>query len=150
MWLFMSCYELAKDFKKRFASTVAWRIFQNSKVIDEHVNPDEVVTYAFVGQKNESPFDIFQTAAVAITNKRILIGQKRVLFGYALSSVTPDLYNDMQVYQGLVWGKIVIDTVGEKIVISNLSKDSLIELETAISSFMMEEKVKYGRETHHK
>lgn len=145
----MTCYELAKKFKEKFPSTIAWRIFQNSKVIDEHINPDEEVQYAFVGQKNESPFDIFQTCAVAITNKRLLIGQKRVLFGYALNSITPDLYNDMQVYQGLLWGKIVIDTIKEKIVISNLSKDSLIELETAISSFMMEEKKKYGSEHHH-
>ena len=145
----MTCYELAKKFKEKFPSTVAWRIFQNSKVIDEHVNPDEEVTYAFVGQKNESPFDIFQTCAVAITNKRMLIGQKRVLFGYALNSITPDLYNDMQIYQGLIWGKIVIDTIKEKIIISNLSKDSLVELETVISSFMMDEKKKYGSESHH-
>lgn len=145
----MTCYELAKKFKEKFPSTIAWRIFQNSKVIDEHINPDEEVQYAFVGQKNESPFDIFQTCAVAITNKRLLIGQKRVLFGYALNSITPDLYNDMQVYQGLLWGKIVIDTIKEKIIVSNLSKDSLIELETAISSFMMEEKKKYGSEHHH-
>lgn len=145
----MTCYELAKKFKNQFPSTIAWRIFQNSKVIDEHVNPDEEVTYAFVGQKNESPFDIFQTCAVAITNKRMLIGQKRVLYGYALNSITPDLYNDMQIYQGLIWGKIVIDTIKEKIIISNLSKDSLVELETVISSFMMDEKKKYGSESHH-
>ena len=145
----MTCYELAKKFKEKFPSTIAWRIFQNSKVIDEHINPDEEVQYAFVGQKNESPFDIFQTCAVAITNKRMLIGQKRVLFGYDLNSITPELYNDMQVYQGLLWGKIVIDTIKEKIIVSNLSKDSLIELETAISSFMMEEKKKYGPEHHH-
>ena len=134
----MTCYELAKKFKEKFPSTIAWRIFQNSKVIDEHINPDEEVQYAFVGQKNESPFDIFQTCAVAITNKRMLIGQKRVLFGYALNSITPDLYNDMQVYQGLLWGKIVIDTIKEKIIVSNLSKDSLIEQETADTSYMME------------
>ena len=73
-------------------------------------------------------------------NKRLLIGQKRVLFGYALSSITPDLYNDMQVYQGLFWGRIVIDTVKEQIVISNLSKKSLIEIETKITEFMMDEK----------
>ena len=142
----MTCYELVKDFKKRFSSTVCWRLFQNAHVIDQHVNPDEAVNYAFVGQKNESPFDFFQTAVVAITDKRLLIGQKRVLFGYALSSVTPDLYNDMQVYQGLFWGRVVIDTVKEQIVISNLSKSSLIEIETKISQFMMEEKKKYARE----
>ncbi len=142
----MSCYELAKKFKKRYPLTIAWRIFQNSKVIDEHVNGDEKITYAFVGQKNESPFDFFQTAAIAITNKRLVIGQKRVLFGYAFSSITPDLYNDMQIYQGLIWGKIVIDTLREKVVISNLSKNSLVELEDAISNFMLEEKKKYGKE----
>ncbi len=142
----MSCYELVKQFKSKYSSTVAWRLFQNAKVVDDHVNPDEVVKYAFVGQKNESPFDFFQTAVVAITDKRLLIGQKRVLVGYTLSSITPDLYNDMQVQQGLIWGRIVIDTVKEVIVISNLSKDALVEIETKISQFMMEEKKKYGYE----
>lgn len=142
----MTCVELAKKFKKKFKGTIAWRIIENASIIDQHINPDETVNYAFVGQKNESPFDFFQTAVVAVTDKRLLIGQKRVLFGYALSSVTPDLYNDMQIYQGLIWGRIVIDTVKEKIVISNLSKDSLIEIETVISKFMMEEKKKYGNE----
>lgn len=142
----MTCYELAKEFKKKFKGTIAWRIFQNASIIDQHVNDDEIVNYAFTGQINESPFDFFQTAVIAVTDKRLLIGQKRVLFGYALSSITPDLYNDMQVYQGLLWGRIVIDTVKEKIIISNLSKDSLIEIESVISKFMMEEKKKYGNE----
>lgn len=142
----MTCWEHIKEFKQKYSSTIAWRLFHNAKIVDDHVNPDEVVNYAFAGQKNESPFDFFQTAVVAITDKRLLIGQKRVLFGYALSSVTPDLYNDMQVYQGLIWGKIVIDTVKEKIIISNLDKNSLIEIETKITQFMMEEKKKYDKE----
>lgn len=146
----MQCYEMVKEFKRKFSSTIAWRLFQNAKVVDEHVNPDESLQYVFAGQKNDSPFDFFQTAVVAVTNKRILIGQKRVLFGYALNSITPDLYNDMQVYEGLVWGKIVIDTVKETFTISNLSKDALIEIETVISQFMMEEKKKYYYENKEK
>ena len=140
----MTFYELAKKFKEKFPSTIAWRIFQNSKVIDEHINPDEEVQYAFAGQKNESPFDIFQTSAVAITNKRMLIGQKRVVWGYFLSSITPDMYNDLQVYQGLIFGKVTIDTVKEEVVISNLPKSGLDEIETNISEFMMQEKKLYG------
>ncbi len=136
----MSVYEMLVEWKKNFRGGISWRLFQNAKVVDDHVNPDETVNYVFAGQKNESPFDFFQTAVVAVTDKRILIGQKRVLFGYVLSSVTPDLYNDMQVYQGLVFGKIVIDTVKEKVVISNLPKNALVEIETIISSFMMEAK----------
>ena len=136
----MSVYEMLVEWKKNFHGGISWRLFQNAKVVDDHVNPDETVNYVFAGQKNESPFDFFQTAVVAVTDKRILIGQKRVLFGYVLNSITPDLYNDMQIYQGLVFGKIVIDTVKEKVVISNLPKSALVEIETIISSFMMEAK----------
>jgi len=142
----MTCYELVKKFKHKFSSTICWRLYQNARIVDLHVNSDEEVKYAFAAQKNESPFDFFQTAVVCLTDKRLLIGQKRVLFGYTLSSVTPDLYNDMQIYQGLFWGKVVIDTVKEQIIISNLSKEALIEIETKISQFMMEEKKKYAHE----
>lgn len=145
----MTCYELAKQFKKKYRGTVAWRILQNANVIDEHINPDEEVLYVFVGQKNESPFDFFTTAVIALTNKRLLIGQKRVLFGYALNSITPDLFNDMQVYRGIHWGKVTIDTLKETVVISNLDKDALVEIETNVSQFMMEEKKKYGYERHY-
>ncbi len=136
----MTCYELVTKWKRKYHGGISWRLFQNAKIIDTHVNPDEEIEYAFAGQKNESPFDFFQTAVVALTDKRILLGQKRVLFGYVLNSITPDLYNDMQIYDGLFWGKIVIDTIKEKVVISNLPKSSLVEIETKISSFMMEAK----------
>ena len=81
-----------------------------------------------------------------LTNKRILIGKKRLLFGYTLTTITPDLFNDMEVYMGIIWGKITIDTVKEEVIITNLSKKSLPEIETQISEFMMEEKKKYGSE----
>ncbi len=136
----MTCYELVSRWKKKYKGGIAWRLFQNARVVDEHVNPDEEVTFAFAGQKNESPFDFFQTAVVAVTDKRVLIGQKRILFGYVLNSVTPDLYNDMQIYEGLFWGRIVIDTIKEKVIISNLPKSALVDIETQISSFMMDAK----------
>ena len=47
----MTCYELVKKWKKKYPGTIAWRLFQNSKIIDMHVNPDEEVTFAFAGQK---------------------------------------------------------------------------------------------------
>ena len=55
--------------------------------------------------------------------------------------------DSMQVYKGLIWGKIVIDTVKENIVVSNLSKDSLVELETQISQFMMDAKTRCVNKT---
>ena len=139
-----SAYEFALEFKKKHPFTVAWRIKQNASVVDHHVNSDERVLYAFAAQKNNNPFNIWGTAVVAITNKRILIGRKRVVIGYFLNSVTPDMFNDLKVTSGIFWGKIYIDTVKEFIALSNISKDALDEIETEISTYMMEEKKQYA------
>jgi len=137
-------YDNVMLYKKKFPGGVSWwRLRKHAEVIEKHLNPGEYVKYAFTGQKNDKFYDLTSTAVIALTNKRILIGQKRVAWGYFLSSITPDLYNDMQVYQGLLWGKITIDTVKEVVVITNLAKDSLREIETEITEFMMEEKKKY-------
>ena len=53
------------------------------------------------------------------------------------------MYNDLRVYQGLLWGHITIDTIKEVVVLSNLPKRSLDEIETQITEYMMEEKKKY-------
>ena len=139
-----SVYELALEFKQRHPFTIGWRIRQNSSVIEKHLNTDEQVLYAFVAQKNNNPFNIWGTAVIAITNKRILIGRKRVVIGYFLNSITPDMFNDLKVTSGILWGKIYIDTVKEFIALSNISKDALDEIESQISSYMMEEKKKYA------
>lgn len=135
-----SVYTQVKNFKRKFPGSVMWRIKAHSKIIEKHLNPGEVVNYAFAGQKNNVATQIFETCIVAITNKRILIAQKRLFFGYYLNSITPDLYNDMQVVSNIIWGTVVVDTVKETIYISNLSKKSLPEVETAITSFMMKAK----------
>ena len=68
----MTCYDYVKQFKKKFKGTVAWRLFQNAHVVDLHINPDEKILYAFAGQKNDSPLDFFETAAIAITQIYIM------------------------------------------------------------------------------
>ncbi len=136
-------YEMVRDFKRKHHGGVAWRVAKHAAVIEKHLNPGEKVIYVFAGQKNNEFYDIFTTCVVALTNKRILIGQKRVFWGYFLSSITPDLYNDLRVYQGLFWGHLIIDTVKEEVILSNLPKSSLDEIETQITEFMMTEKQKY-------
>ena len=139
-----SVYNQVKRFKKKYPDTITHhRLKKHATAVEKHLNPGEEVTYAFAAQKNAKFYDFFETAVIAITNERILIGQKRVLFGYFLSSVTPDLYNDLTVRSGLIWGSITIDTVKEEIELSNIDKSALPELETKITSFMMEAKKKY-------
>ncbi len=138
---------LVNEFKDKYPGGVYWfRLAKHSRVVEKHLNPDEEVLYAFIGQKNNSILDIFSTAVIALTNKRILIGQKRVLWGYFLNSITPDLFNDMQIYEGLLFGRVTIDTIKEKVILTNISKRALAEIETQISSFMMKEKQKYMTE----
>ncbi len=142
-----SVYELACEFKKNHPMTIGWRLEKNSSIIEKHLNEGEVVKYVFIAQKNDNPLDILGTAVIALTNERILIGRDRVVFGYFLDSITPDLFNDLKVKSGIIWGKIHIDTVKEFVTLSNISKDALSEIETKISSFMIEEKKKYGIHT---
>ena len=137
-------YEEALRFKRRYPGTIAWRLKKHCQRIEEHLNPDEEVLYVFTGQKNNKFYDIISTAVFAITNKRLLIANDRLLFGYFLYSITPDMFNDLTVYSGLILGKVAIDTVKEIVYVSNLSKKSLDEIETKVTEYMMEEKKKYA------
>lgn len=138
-----SIYKRVKEFKKKYPMTVAWRLKANARVIEKHINPDEKVLYAFTAQKSHSSLDIFSTAVVVLTDKRILIGRKRLVFGYFLDGVTPDMFNDLKVMASLIWGKITIDTAKELITLSNIDKEALDEIETNISSYMLEKKKLY-------
>lgn len=139
-----SVYKKVLRFQKKYPDTVGWRLKQNSRVVQMHLNPDEEVIYAFDAQKNDNPLNIIETAVVALTNKRILIGRKRVVFGYFLDSITPDMFNDLNVISGVFWGKVCIDTIKEEVMLSNIDKKALPEIETQITEYMMEAKKKYG------
>lgn len=141
-----SVYSKLKEFKSKYSSTIAWRLKSHAKVVEKHLNPGEEVIYAFAAQKGFSTFDIFSTYAIVLTNKRIILAQKRLLFGYLFLAITPDLFNDLTVNTGMIWGKVNIDTVKETVILSNISKSAVDEIETNITEYMMSEKKKYKEE----
>ena len=124
--------------------TIAWRLKQHCKVIDRHLNIDEKILYIFAGQKNDRALDIFNTYLVVFTNKRILLATRRVLFGYFLKSITPDMYNDLTVHRGLIWGSITLDTVKEVVTITNIDVKALDDIETNITEIMLKYKKELG------
>lgn len=138
-------YKKVREFKKRYPMTISWRLKEHCKIVDMHLNPGEIVKYAFAAQKNDNPLDIITTNVIVLTNKRILFGQKRLLFGYSFTAITPDMFNDLKVTMGLVWGKVYIDTIKEFVTLSNIQKEALPEIETCITEYMMIEKKKYGK-----
>ena len=131
------CYEMVKRFREKYPSTVAFRIAKHCEVIDRHLNPGEEVIYAFAAQKNDTFFQIFNTNVVALTNKRIMIATKRVIWGYFFVSITPDMFNDLTIYRGILWGNVTIDTIKEEVILSNISPKSLPEIESIIKEYMM-------------
>ncbi len=138
-----SVYKKVLEFKAKYPKTIGWRLKENSEIVERHLHSDEKLLYAFVAQKNDSQFNIFGSAVIALTSKRILIGRKRVIIGYFLNSITPDMFNDLKIAGGLIWGKVYIDTIKEFVTLSNIGNDALTEIENEISTYMMEEKKKY-------
>ena len=138
-----NCYNLASKFMKKYPMTVAWRVKQHCKVIDKHLNPGEEILYVFAGQKNDRAVDLFNSCVIVLTNKRIMVATKRVLFGYFLTSITPDMYNDLTVSKRIFWGAVVIDTVKEVITITNIDYKALSEIETNITEIMIKNKKEY-------
>lgn len=137
-------YNEVLKFKRKYPSTIAFRLKEHCKVLEKHLNPGEKVIYIFAGQKNAHSIAIPNTFVIALTSERLVFARKRLLFGYFFYAITPDMFNDLKVNSGILWGKIMIDTVKEFAVISNLSKDSLSEIETKITQYMMNEKKKYS------
>ena len=138
-------YDQVAMFKAKYPGTITWwRLKKHAKILEDHINPDEEPLFSFAGQKTPETWDFFSTAVLTVTNKRIIVGQDHILTGYTLNSITPDMYNDLEVYAGILWGRVTIDTIKEKIVFTNIDKKALAEIETQISSHMMEEKQKYG------
>ena len=140
----MGVYETVKAHKAKYGGTISWRLRAHSKVVERHLNPGENILYAFACQKGYSSFSIFNTYIVALTNKRIIVAQKRLFWGYLFLSITPEMFNDLTIKTGIIWGKVAIDTVKEEVVFSNVSKAAVSEIETSISEYMMQEKKKYG------
>ena len=138
----MRVYKLVCRFKRKYPMTIANFLKRHSKVAASIVDKDEDVLYAFCGQKNDTNGMIFDTCVVVVTDRRLIIGQKRLLWGYQISTITRDLFNDLKLSSGLLWGRVEIDTVKEVIYISNLDKKSLDEIETYINRVMIQKEIK--------
>lgn len=136
-------YNNAKKFRRRHPLTIGFRLKAHSKIAAKHLNDGEKIKYVFAAQKGPSSFDIISTYVIVITDRRIMIARKRLLFGYLFLSVTPDLLNDLKVRKGLVWAKVEIDTVKEFIILSNIQSGAASEIETAVTQYVLKGKRKY-------
>lgn len=137
-------YAVVTEFLRKYPLTITWRIRQHSKIVAKHLNEEEEVYYMFAAQRNPNSYNVFSTAIIAFTSKRIMIAQKRVLWGYNMVSITPDMFNDFEVYKGLIFGKLDIDTIKEQIRLSDIDPKGLVEIESELSDYLVKVKPKVG------
>lgn len=136
-------YLMAKEFKRKYPKTLAFRLKAHAKVASKFIGEDEEVKYVFVAQKNFKSYEIFNTNIIVLTDKRLIVATKRLIFGYFYRVITPDMFNDLTIKTNIIWGKVIIDTIKEKVVLSNIDPNALPEIEENVANVMMEEKQKY-------
>lgn len=84
------------------------------KVIEDNLTPDEEVLMTFIGLHNYiSTTKHDSNYAYAITNKRIIMAQKK-LIGENVKLVLLDNLNDVSLQTGIVFGIINFDTIKEE------------------------------------
>ena len=90
-------YRRAKEFKRKYPMTIAFRLRAHAKVASKFIGSDEEIKYVFVAQKNYQSYEI-------------------------------------------------IDTVKEEVILSNIDRNALAEIDDNITMTMIEEKKEYGRD----
>lgn len=143
-------YKRVKEFKRKYPKTVAFRLKAHAKVASQFIGEDEEVKYVFAAQKNFKSYEIINTNIVVLTDKRLVVATKRLVFGYFVKVITPDMFNDLTIKDGIVWGKVIIDSIKEQVILSNIDPKALSEIDDNITMTMIEEKKEYGREAKSK
>lgn len=140
-------YDKAREFKRKYPITVAFRIKAHAKVAAKYIGDDEEVKYVFLAQKNQHSYDFVNTNVIVLTDKRLLVVTKRLVFGHFFRMITPDMFNDLTIKQGLIWGKVIIDTVKEKVFLSNIDVNALSEIDDHVTMYMLEQKKNEKKES---
>ena len=95
-------YKRVKEFKRKYPKTVAFRLKAHAKVASQFIGEDEEVKYVFAAQKNFKSFDFINTNIIVLTDKRIIVATKRIVFGYFFRMITPEMFNDLTIKKGLM------------------------------------------------
>lgn len=108
------------------------------KIIEENLLPDEEVKMPFIGLHNSISITKHDgNFAYALTNKRIMMAQKKAVTGEIFQSVSLNNINDITFQSGLVYGKITIDTIKETFNIE-VDKDTAKRIKSLLHTIMDE------------
>lgn len=117
--------------------TKKWNI-KHFTVVENQLNKDEEVLFAFVGLYNYiSATKHDSNYAIAITNKRIVAGQKKV-FGENVNTISRNHLNDISKSTGMIMGLLTVDTFKETFNIAT-NKNEINSIYEGINRILFEE-----------
>ena len=123
--------------------TAKWRL-KHFKVVEQQLKDDEDVLVCFIGLKNFVDIAHHEDNwAYAITNKRIIMGQKG-LIGEKVVVVSLRDLNDVSFKKGVVFGVLTIDTIKEVFNVG-LDKNSATSIHELVTNALMDLKEEMHR-----
>ena len=106
-------YEYIENNKLGYELTKGFAI-KHCDLLLSKLQPDEEILVPFLGLHNyQNPTKHDKTFAFALTNKRFVLAQKKII-GEAYQSIVLDNLNDITYNKGLLGGVLVVDTIKEK------------------------------------
>lgn len=113
-----------------------WRL-KHFQIVENQLKDDEDVLVAFIGVKNFVDIAHHEDNwAYAITNKRIIIGQKG-LIGEKVDVISLRDLNDISFKKGLALGVLTIDTIKERFNVG-LDKNSATSIHELVTNALMD------------
>lgn len=128
MRTFEEMYNYAKENGYGTGLTKGWSK-KHFKVLESNLRKDEEVYMTFIGFKDMKGMNHDSTCAYAITNERMILGQKKVI-GENFVAVVLDNINDISLNKKLAYGIITFDTIKETFnvgVLKNTSQNIMEE-----------------------
>lgn len=108
-----------------------WRL-KHFQIVENQLNNDEEVLVAFIGIRNYVSLTKHEgNWAYAVTNKRIIIGQKG-LIGEKVDVISLRDLNDISFKKGVIYGVLTFDTIKEEfnVGLDKISATAIHELVT--------------------
>jgi hypothetical protein len=103
-------YEKILRFKNKYPSTFALRLKKHAEVAEKSLMKGEKVYEAYCAC-NEN----FRSYAIVITDKRIILAHKNLMFGYHVESISKDKIYKIDNEQGFKWSEISLNSLTETI-----------------------------------
>ena len=134
-----------KDNNTGSGMTQKWTL-KHFTVAENQLNDDEKVLFAFVGLYNYvSATNHDSNFAIAVTNDRIIAGQKK-LMGENVKTITRRNLNDISKTTGMIWGILTIDTIKEKLNIAT-NKSEIDAIYNGVNKILFQDEIIISKTT---